>query len=174
MRAMKNLIHQITVHSFITHLTQLQGQLSKAENYAKERNFSPDKYLSLTLAVDMFPFVKQVQIVTDNAKLAAARLSQTTAPVFEDTEATFGALQERIAKTLAFLKEIPAERLENYAQQKATFSWNPGQYLEGNDYLVQFALPNFYFHLSMAYALLRQAGVPLGKMDFLGPLSWHS
>ena len=128
--------------------------------------------LDARLAPDMFPLSKQIQIVCDNAKMSVARLTGISAPVFEDNEKSFDEFVNRINKTMAYLEGIKPENFTGYDKRTAEFPWLPGSYLEGKDYLVNYALPNFYFHLSMAYAILRFNGVDLGKVDFLGELNW--
>ncbi len=141
----------------------------KAEQHARERNYDPNVLLGLRLAPDMFPLVKQVQIACDNAKFVAARLGGKEAPSHPDTEQTLAELRERIASTLAFLETVREEDFEGAAQRRVRLTYlPPNQAMEGHVYLNQHALPNTYFHLSMVYALLRHAGVPLGKADFLG------
>ena len=126
-----------------------------------------DEFLNATLANDMFPFAKQVQIACDNAKGAAARLAGVEVPSFPDAETTLGDLVVRIDATLAFLETLTPEQFNTAGDVVVTLPYYPGTYMTGHEYLIQFALPNFFFHVSQAYALSRRAGVPLGKADYL-------
>jgi hypothetical protein len=166
------MVFQLVSTQFLKTLSGLRTCLVKAKEHAQKRNFDPNCFLDLKLAPDMFPLKKQIQMVSDNAKGAVSRLSGKEAPVFEDSEKTFDDLILRISKTIEYLESFKSDDFKNYENQKASFPWYPGKYLSGHDYLVTFALPNFYFHVSMAYALLRNAGVEIGKRDYLGDLNW--
>ncbi|WP_237154615.1 DUF1993 domain-containing protein [Oryzibacter oryziterrae] len=154
---------------FVQMLGALSRVLKKAEGYAAERKIDPSVYLNMRLCADMFPLTRQVQIACDHAKGATARLSGSENPKFEDTEATFAELQARIEKTLAFVKSVPADKIDGQEERPINISF-PGMSLDftGQDYLLHYALPNFYFHVTTAYAILRHAGVPLGKADYFG------
>jgi uncharacterized protein len=126
--------------------------------------------LSMRLAPDMFALTRQVQAATDQAKNGTARLAGVEPPKFEDTESTIAQLKERIAKTVAFLKTLDTKAIDASADREITFPLGPtnkGQ-MQGADYLNHFVLPNFYFHATSAYAILRHAGAEIGKRDFLG------
>jgi hypothetical protein len=125
------------------------------------------------IAPDMFPFPKQVQIATDTAKGAAARLSGQEIPSYEDTEATLDELIARIDKTITFLSSVPESSFKDAKDVQVVLPFFPGKYLAGFDYAREFALPNFFFHVSMAYALVRKNGVSIGKMDYLGTLPFY-
>lgn len=120
----------------------------------------------------MFALVRQVQIVTDQAKNGSARLGGVEPPRFEDDETTIDQLKERLAKTLDFLKTLDPAQIDAAASREITFPLGPTRTgtMKGDDYLNHFVLPNFYFHLTTAYAILRQCGVEVGKMDFLGAI----
>ena len=152
-------------------LHNLSAVLAKAKAHADARAIEPSVLIGSRLAPDMFPLSRQVQIATDTAKGCAARLGGVEIPSFEDTESTFEELQERIAKTLAFIETIPARQLEDASQREIQLK------LRGRDvtftaqaYLFTFVLPNFYFHITTAYGILRHNGVELGKADYLGNL----
>jgi hypothetical protein len=144
--------------------------LDKAQAHAEARRFSPDAYLALRLAPDMLPFTSQLQIASDTAKGAVARLSGQEPPRWSDDEATLAQLRERLQRTIDYARSVPAERFEGAETREITIPRRSGEPLRftGEAYLVGFVLPNLYFHLTTAYALLRHAGVELGKTDFLG------
>jgi hypothetical protein len=152
-------------------LENIDHLLTKGAAYAQEKGIGEETMLGHRIAPDMFPLSRQIQIASDNAKAALARLCGIEAPVFEDTEATVEELHERIAKTLAFLKTVAPSQFEDAAAREVHIKYYPGTHFDGHTYLVQFALPNFFFHATATYALLRAMGAPIGKSDFLGPLS---
>ncbi len=162
-----------TVQQFTKMLKNLSGLLDKAILHAEARKFDPNNYLTARLAPDMFPLLRQVQIVCDNAKGAAFRLAGHDVPKQEDTEKTLSELKDRIHKTVALVESLKPEHFAGAAERRVTLPWMEGKYLLGKDYLVEFAIPNFYFHMTTAYDLLRQSGVELGKRDFLGAVSLH-
>lgn len=159
-----------TIQQFSKILRSLHSILAKAQAHADARKFDSGNYLSARLAPDMFALARQIQSACDGAKFAAARLTGIDAPRHEDNEKNLDELSARIEKTIAFLDTFKPEHFAGSATRKATFPWMEGKYLQGAEYLVQMATPNFYFHVSMAYALLRHSGVEIGKMDFLGQL----
>ena len=120
----------------------------------------------------MFPLARQVQIACDQAKNGTARLAGVEPPRFEDTETTFDQLKARIAQTVAYLKTLNTKTIEAAADRDITFPLGPTNkgHMKGDDYLNHFVLPNFYFHLTAAYAILRHCGVDVGKRDFLGAI----
>ena len=162
-------LSRIVVPSFERSLTALSTILAKAEAHATAKKIDPSVMLGLRLAPDMFALTRQVQVACDFAKGAAARLSGTENPAFADTETTFEALRERIAKTLAFVKSCPTAAMDGWADKDVTLKVR-GQdvTMKGEPYLVHAVLPNFYFHMTAAYAILRANGVDIGKSDFLG------
>lgn len=134
-----------------------------------------EKLLSNRLAPDQFPLVKQVQTACDNAKMMCGRLAGRAWPTHPDTETTFAQLQERIASVVGFLDTFGPPHFAEANERTITLPWmQPGQHMLASAYLVQFALPNFYFHVVTAYAIMRNAGVQLGKMDFIGPIDIQS
>lgn len=169
---MNHSVHDLVSVQFSRSLGALHGLLKKAQAHASERKFDENLFLQLRVAPDMFPLIKQVQVATDNAKGAGARLTGKTAPVFEDKETTLAELLTRIEKTREFLQSLNEKDFEAYAEKKISFPWYPGVHMMGSDYLSSHALPNFYFHMNTAYLLLRGAGVALGKRDFLGEQNW--
>ena len=159
-------------HSFIPviqhHLNSLSRILEKAEQYSQTKNIQAKNILDLRLFPDMLPFVKQIQIATDMVKAAAARLAGIDIPSYTDDEQDFAQLRERIAKVSAFLASIPESAFDGAPDRQISFTvaGNPREF-KGIDYLNYWVLPNFYFHKSTAYNLLRHVGVELGKKDFL-------
>ncbi len=161
---------QSSVPVFERSLTAFLGVLDKAEAHAKARKFDPTNYLGMRLAPDMFPFVRQVQNFCDNAKNAPSRLAGVAAPVFEDKEATFAELRDRIVRTLDYLKTLDAKAIDAALDREIVFAVGPNakMKMQGGNYLLHWVLPNLYFHLTTAYDILRAAGVEIGKRDFLG------
>ncbi|GAC1330666.1 MAG: DUF1993 domain-containing protein [Steroidobacteraceae bacterium] len=152
-------------------LTNLSAILDKAAAYAAAKKFDSAILAQSRLFPDMHPLVRQVQIACDTAKGAAGRLAGIEVPKHEDTEATFADLKARIAKTVDFLKSIDAGRLNDSESRDIELKFPNGVWkFTGIAYLTDFVLPNFYFHCSMVYALLRKAGVDIGKGDFLGAI----
>ena len=150
-------------------LGSLAAILEKAENHADLRKIDPDALLQARLFPDMFPLVRQVQLATDFAKGAAARLAGIEVPRFEDTERDFAGLQARLEKTLAFLDSVPREAVDEGAARDITIGSGANErQFEGLPYLLQYALPQFYFHATTAYAILRHNGLDIGKRDFIG------
>jgi hypothetical protein len=152
-------------------LRNLDGCLDKAEKYAAARKFDVGVLLASRLAPDMHNFVYQVQSACDYVKGAAAWLSGQTPPKHEDTEKTIGEVRQRIAKTVAFAESVKEAQYAGAGDRKVSFSWAPGKTMGGEDYLLQMIIPNAYFHMAMAYAILRHNGVDVGKMDFLGRIN---
>ena len=149
-------------------LENLEKWMDKAEEQAKARAFDVDVLAGARLAPDQFSFVQQVQAACDQAKYAAAYLAGKPAPSHPDTEKTFAELRERIRKCTDFLMTVHEKDLAGAEDRKVSPPWLGGKWLRGGDYLVHVAVPNFFFHVTTAYALLRHNGVPLGKADFIG------
>jgi len=152
-------------------LTNLSAILDKAAAHAETKKFDSIVLAQSRLFPDMHPLVRQVQIACDTAKGAAARLAGIETPKHEDTEATFADLKARIAKTVDFLKTVTAAQLKDAESRNIEIKFPNGSWkFTGIVYLTDFVLPNFYFHESMVYALLRKNGIDVGKTDFLGAL----
>lgn len=145
--------------------------LDKAEAYANEQGIPHETLTQGRLAPDMFTLVRQIQSATDTAKFAAARLSGQTAPVFEDTEVTFDELRARLQKAVDYLNGLGPGDFAHAAERPVTLPFARDMHILGEDYLHQFAVPNFYFHLVTAYDILRHHGVPIGKRDYIGMLN---
>ena len=153
-------------------LKNLESWLDKAEEYAGAKKFDVGVLMIGRLAPDMKPFIYQVQSACDYVKAAAAWLSGQTPPTHEDNEQTIDEVRARIRKTVAFAESVTEAQYAGAAEQKVSLSWAPGKVLGGEDYLQQMTIPNVYFHIVMAYAILRHNGVDIGKTDFLGPIHW--
>ena len=162
-------MHQASVPLFKRQLGALLNWLDKAEAHATARKFDPNNYLQLRLAPDMLPFVSQIRIASDAAKGCVARLAGVEPPKFEDNEATLDELRQRIRKTIDYVKSVPAEAIDGSEDRDITIPMRTREAyrFKGEYFLKHWALPNFFFHCTMAYALLRHNGVELGKPDFL-------
>jgi hypothetical protein len=162
-------MYQASTPVFIRGLGNLSAILDKAAAHAEARKIDPAVFINARLAPDMFPLSHQVQIVTDVVKGCAARLAGIEVPSYEDTETTFPELQARIKKTVAFLKSVSAAQIDGSEERKITLRLR-GKDVSflGQPYLLNFVLPNFYFHITAAYSILRHNGLEIGKLDYLG------
>jgi uncharacterized protein len=152
-------------------LNTLSALLDKAEAYAQAKSIDPAVLLNARLFPDMFAFTRQVQSACDQAKNGSARLAGIDPPRYEDNEKTIAELKARIAKTIAFVKTLDAKRIDDSADREITFPLGPNKgHMKGADYLNHFAVPNFYFHVTTAYDILRHCGVEIGKRDFIGAI----
>ena len=163
-------MHAASVPVFKQMLASLADVLSKAEAHATDRKIDPNALLHARLFPDMFPLVRQVQVACDFAKSVPARLAGAEVPAYEDTEQSFAELQARIAKTLEFIDGLDASAFDGSEQRQILL--RPGTPKEraigGQAYLLNYGLPQFFFHVTTTYALLRHNGVELGKKDFMG------
>ena len=158
------------IRLFAKTLQNLERWMDKAAAHASAKKFEVDVLAQARLAPDQYAFVQQVQSACDQAKYAAAYLSGKQAPSHPDTEKTFAELRQRIEKCLGFLETVQAKDLAGADDRKVAPPWLGGKWLHANDYVVHVAIPNFFFHATMAYAILRHNGVDLGKMDFVGSM----
>jgi hypothetical protein len=170
-------LYTITIPPMIKSLTALSGILDKLGSHAakKQLEWHPagmqeDALLQSRLISDQFPFVRQIQVACDNANGAAARLAEIEIPKFEDSEKTVAELKARIDTTIAFINAIKPEQIIGKEGIKIILPYWEGRGLSGFDYVTEYLLPNFYFHITTAYAILRKNGVELSKMDYLGGL----
>jgi hypothetical protein len=162
-------VHQASVGVFEVLLRAFLGLIDKATAHAQAKKFDPVVYMTLRLRPDMMPFARQVQSACDHAKNASSRLAGVAAPRFEDNEADLVELKARVQKTLDHLATLDKDAVDAGATREILIPLGPNKMkMQGSDYLLHFALPNFYFHLTTAYDLLRDAGVEIGKRDFLG------
>lgn len=154
---------------FINMLKNLSAILEKAQIHAQSRKIAPAVLLQSRLFPDMFPLIRQVQIATDHAKGAVARLAGMEVPRYEDKEESFDELKERIARTIAFIEGIAIDQIAGSEAREITFTvGGHSMQFSGMQYLLNFALPNFFFHVTTAYNILRHNGVEIGKLDFVG------
>jgi hypothetical protein len=162
-------MYSASVPVFVRMLGNLVKWIDKAEAHAQAKKFDTSVYLAARLAPDMLPFTRQIQIACDGARFCVARLAGVEAPKHEDNEQSLADLKGRIAKTLAFIQSLPAEQLAGTEEKDINVPRRDGVLvMKGEAYLKHYAMPNFYFHVTTAYALLRHNGVELGKADYLG------
>jgi uncharacterized protein len=161
-------MYSMVVPQLVHMLQNLKAILGKAAAYAVSKEIKAEELLEARLIDGQFPLTRQIQSSCDNAKFIVARLSGQTAPSHPDNETTIEQLQARIDATIAYVQSVPESAFHGWEERRAEFGWLPGKYMKAYDYLVQFGLPNFYFHVTTAYSILRHKGVELGKMDFLG------
>ncbi len=162
-------MYQSSVPVCVRMLSNLATILKKAEAYAAAKKIDPSVLINARLAPDMFPLSRQIQIATDVTKGGAARLAGVDVPSYEDKEATFPELQERIQKTITFIQSIKPAQIDGSEERKINLKigGNEMNFL-GLPYLLTFVMPNVYFHITTAYAILRHNGLDVGKMDYLG------
>ena len=163
-------MYQISTPVFVRYLDVLSTLLNKGQAWADDNGIDHENLLGMRLAPDMHPLLKQVQICADAAKFAVARLTGVAGPKFPDTETTFAQLQQRIADTVSYLHSVDASLFDG-AEERTVSLGSPGfdPTFNGLSYFLTFGLPNFYFHLTTTYDILRHQGVKVGKLDFLGP-----
>jgi uncharacterized protein len=161
-----------SIPAFTLSLNALSAILDKAEAYAEAKKIDPAVLLNTRLFPDMFAFALQVQVACDQAKNGSARLAAAEPPNYDDNEKTFAELKARIAKTVAYMKTLDAKMIDASADREITFPVGPSNkgHMKGADYLHHFVLPNFYFHVTTAYNILRHCGIEIGKRDFLGAI----
>ncbi len=170
-------LYTVSIPPMIKALSALSGILDKLSSHAKGKQLEwhpagmqEEALLSSRLISDQFPFIRQVQVACDNAKVAAARLAGIEIPKFEDNEKTVAELKARIDKTIAFVKTIKPEQIIGKDGIDISLPYWGGKHLTGFDYVTEYLMPNFYFHVTTAYAILRMNGVDIGKADYMGEL----
>jgi hypothetical protein len=162
-------MYAASVPVFKKMLGNLAAILARAEAHAAERKIEPAALLQARLYPDMFPLLRQVQVAADFAKGASARLAGEEVPRYDDLEQGFGDLQQRIARTIAFIDSLSPDAFDGSEERAiVTGSGAKVKHFRGQDYLLHYALPHFYFHVTTAYAILRHNGVEVGKKDFIG------
>jgi hypothetical protein len=166
------MLYEITVPQFTKMLHNLSHIIDKAVQNSTERKFDIDVLLNTRLAPDQFNFIRQVQIACDTAKLYASRMTGKEAPVNEDTEKTLPEVKARIEQTIGYLNTFKAEDFKGAEERKISQPRWEGKYLTGFEFATQHAIPNMYFHVTTAYAILRHSGVPVGKKDYLGEMPY--
>jgi uncharacterized protein len=165
-------VFEITVPQFILTLKSVKVLMTKAAHYAEIKGIEQHVLLNTRLAPDQFALGKQVEIACDVARFCVARLTGKEAKQYQNELKTFADYVKRIEDTIQFMQTIDANDFKGYESRKVTYPWYPGHYLDGHDYLVQHALPNFYFHVTTVYGILRFSGVDIGKADYLGEQNW--
>jgi hypothetical protein len=165
-------MHALTVPALVRTLTQLKHVLAKGDAHARSQGWDPAVLLGMRLAPDMFPLSRQVQIATDIAKNSVGRMTGGEAPKFDDNETTFEQLIDRVQRAIAYIESVPAAAFDGAETREITVPTRArgDLHFTGMDYLFGFILPNVHFHCTTTYALLRHAGVPVGKADYLGPV----
>ena len=163
---------EIALPSFCAGLRVLESLLIKGEAHASDRSIVPAALLESRLAADMFSFTEQVQAASDTARRGVQRMAGQEVPGMPDPEPTFAALKQRVAETLAGIEATDRELFDASTERAFVVEFGPEMKVQyvGRTYLLSFVLPNFYFHVTTAYNILRERGVSVGKMDFLGPL----
>ncbi len=162
-------MYQASIPSFLRMLENLSAILDKAAAHAEAKKIDPAIFINARLAPNMFPLSRQVQIATDLVKGCAARLAGIEVPCYEDNEITFPELQARITKTMVFLQSVNAAQIDGSEERNITPKFGSRELsFSGQEYLLDFVIPNFHFHLTTTYAILRHHGVEIGKSDYTG------
>ncbi len=164
------MIYDSFVPQAIKMLKNLEKILTKGEEYSVAKKFDFEVLLQTRLAPDQFPLVRQIQIACDSAKLCAARMAGIEAPVHQDTEKNLTEVRARIADVINFLETVKAQDFNNGVERRITQPRWEGKYLTGSEYVYEHAIPNLYFHITTAYAILRNNGIDVGKKDYLGEM----
>jgi len=159
------------VPQFTKMLDNLDKWLTKAEEHAKAKSFDPNVLCAARLAPDQYQLTRQVQAACDAAKFAAARASGKAPPAHPDTETTMEQLHARVQSVVEYLRTFQASDFEGAETRLVPLSFMPGKGMKSDDYMMEMAVPNFYFHINMAYAILRHNGVPVGKIDYIGSIT---
>jgi len=165
-------LYDATVPVLSKYLKNVEGWLDKAVAYAEQKKFDPEILLNARLAPDQFPFLRQIQGACDQAKWTCAKLAGKEGPAHPDTEKTIAELRQRIHAVVDYLATLKREDFNGAEERKVSHKWMGDKAMRGGDYLDHFALPNFHFHLTTAYSILRHNGIPLGKSDYTGMLPW--
>ncbi|MFA7310069.1 MAG: DUF1993 domain-containing protein [Candidatus Paceibacterota bacterium] len=168
-------LYTVTIPPMKSGLTALMHILDRAAAHAESKKTTrrsfEDALLADRIIFDQFPLLQQIQVASDNAKGGAARLAGVDVPKYDDAEKTISDLKARLEKTVAFLDGIAPEQIEGQEERKIELSYFPGKHFKAFDYATQYLMPNFYFHVVTAYAILRKNGVALGKADYLTELA---
>jgi uncharacterized protein len=168
------MIYKLTIPRFLKALENLDACLDKGAHFAEQKKIDPEVLLQSRLAPDQFPLLRQIQISCDTAKLAAARLTGKTAPSHPDTEKTWADCKTRIRDTVEYLRTFSEQDFQGAESREISNKYWDGQQMRGDDYVLHHVLPNLYFHVTTAYAILRHNGVEIGKKDYLGALPFIS
>ncbi|HSD88471.1 MAG TPA: DUF1993 domain-containing protein [Kofleriaceae bacterium] len=165
--------HHVVILEMKKLLHGVDGWLDKAVAFAGTKKFDPNTLLQARLAPDMYPLIRQIQSSCDSAKFAAARVAAKDPPSHPDTETTIDELKKRIASVVSYLETFKASDFDGADDRVVSLPRWEGRSMTATNYLVEHSLPNFFFHLSMTYAILRHNGVELGKRDYLGAFTWR-
>lgn len=168
------MIYEITVPQFTKMLKNLDAILAKAAVFAESKKIEVDVLLNSRLAPDQFNLIRQIQIACDSAKTCVSKLTGKDAPVHDDKEVTLPQLRNRIAETISFISSLSEKDFSGAAERKVTTPRWEGKYLMGHEYLTQHSIPNVYFHVTVAYEILRHNGLEIGKKDYLGPMPFKN
>lgn len=171
---MTNPYFDMTVPLFKKTLTALDNFLAKGSESIVATGKTEEEFLNSRLAPDMFPLLKQIQIATDNAKGCAGRLAGVEIPVMEDNETTVAGLHERIAKTIEFISTLTEDQFEGAGERPIALKYFAPKTFSGKVYLTEYVLPNYFFHVTTAYAIMRMLGADLGKEDYIGGLNFNA
>jgi len=164
-------VYDISLPVFINSLQKFDLLLDKARSFAEGKKINPSTLLQTRLIPDQFPLSKQIQIACDTAKLFVPRLTDIQAPKNDDSEVSFEDFQARIRSTVAFLQTVKPEAFKGWEAKEITFPWNPGKSIDAPQYVLHYAIPNFFFHITTAYSILRSSGMDMGKSDYLN-VNW--
>lgn len=168
-----NLVYNLTAVQMGHMLNNMLNWVEKAEKHVIAKKVDPiDALLEQRLIVDQYSLVEQIQSACDAAKFTCSRLSAKEPPKHPDTEKTFGEIKARLQSVITYLKTYKADDFKGCADRKITQPWMEGKYIGGSDYLRELALPNFYFHATTAYAIMRAQGIDVGKADYIGEMNW--
>ena len=167
-------VYDLTVPQLIKMLKNVDRWLETAMTQAGTRKFDVNNLIKFRLAPDQLPFDRQIQTMCDNAKFIAGRLAGREWPAHPDTETTFEQLRSRIALVITYLDTFRPEDFEGAEDRKISLPWMEGKWMRGDEYVIQFALANFYFHTVTAYSILRNNGIELGKRDYIGSVPLRS
>lgn len=167
-------LYEATVPVFTKLLGNVDKWLDKAVAFADQKKFDPEILLATRLVPDQYPFLRQLQAACDQAKFTVAKLTGKEPPAHPDTEKTIAELRARLRTVVDYLKTFKPEDFAGAEARPCTHSWMGGKTMRGGDYLDHFALPNFHFHLTTAYAILRHSGVDLGKTDYIAGLPFSN
>ncbi len=166
------MLYEMTAPQFAKTLRNLLVILEKGAQFAETKKFDTSVFLQARLAPDQLDFTKQIQIATDTAKLGVSRITGKEAPKHADDEKTLPELRARIESVIAYLETFKAQDFVGAAERRVTTPRWEGKTLSGSEFVIHHAIPNFYFHVTTAYAILRNNGVDIGKKDFLGPIPY--
>lgn len=167
------MLYDVTVPQLVKTLRQLSSFLDKATAYAEGKKFDPDVFLQLRLAPDMFPLIRQVQFACDTARMGTYRLVDRPVPPAPDTERTIAEVKQRIESTIEAISGFQASDFEGAGERRISQPRWEGKSLSGQEYALNHMLPNFYFHVTTTYAILRSNGVDVGKKDYLGAMPFR-